>query len=195
MVTVRSSLVAVSLLSLLGLVASGCDCGGNVLPAADTGTRDAGGDGGTTLDANTLDANTLDASTLDANVDASRAFAPAFVPLGDLAGGAFSSDAIAISRDGTTVVGQSVSGCGTEAMRWTEASGMIGLGDLPGGALGSRAFDVSGDGSVVIGTSQSSLVDCPGRVDEAFRWRASTGIESRTRTASRSTAAPSSVSR
>jgi probable HAF family extracellular repeat protein len=72
-----------------------------------------------------------------------------FIPLGDLPGGAFSSQARGVSADGSVVVGNSISASGLEAFRWTAAGGMIGLGDLPG-SFGSGASSVSADGAVVV---------------------------------------------
>ena len=45
---------------------------------------------------------------------------PEFFGLGDLSGGAVSSAATAVSADGLVVVGESESGSGTQAFRWTE---------------------------------------------------------------------------
>ena len=55
------------------------------------------------------------------------------LPLGDLPGVNFLSDAQAVSADGSVVVGGSSSGGTLEAFRWTEGGGMVGLGLLPGG--------------------------------------------------------------
>ena len=52
---------------------------------------------------------------------------PSFTGLGFLPG-ASSSRASGISANGTVVIGYS----GTEAFRWSAATGMVGLGDLPG---------------------------------------------------------------
>lgn len=87
-----------------------------------------------------------------------------FVPLGDLPGGPFESEAFAISADGTTVVGRSRSAPdqGTnqsvEAFRWTLAGGMVGLGDLDPTVVFSWASDVSADGSVIVGVSDTAFV-------------------------------------
>lgn len=108
--------------------------------------------------------------------DAGPEGCPTFEGLGDLAGGEVQSRVVGISADGTTVVGQSQSTNGPEAMRWREADGMIGLGDLTGGAFDSLAHAVSDDGEVVVGVSTSDLVDCPGRFDEAFRWTMADGM-------------------
>lgn len=95
---------------------------------------------------------------------------PLFLPLGDLAGGAFSSSVNAISGDGSTVVGASTSASGSEAFVWTLGQGMQGLGDLPGGSFSSVANDVSADGSVVVGASQSATGS------QAFRWNTTDGL-------------------
>ncbi|MHC4797676.1 MAG: hypothetical protein ACYTF1_13615 [Planctomycetota bacterium] len=82
----------------------------------------------------------------------SSAYGAAFFQgLGDLPGGEFSSVAYAISDDGSTVVGMSVSTNGHTAYRWTKDSGMIGLGDLPEWGPARYAHGVSADGSVVVG--------------------------------------------
>ncbi len=92
---------------------------------------------------------------------------PSFQGLGDLSGGDFFSMAHGISADGSTVVGYSYSGSGSEAFRWTASGGMVGIGYLGGGAASSVAEAVSADGSVVVGygSSGDSSPDY-----EAFRW-------------------------
>lgn len=96
--------------------------------------------------------------------------APVFQGLGVSPGG-FSSSAAGVSADGTVVVGNTRSGNGTEAFRWTASGGMQGLGDLPGGSFYSAAAGVSADGTVVVGygSSDNGL--------EAFRWTASGGLQ------------------
>ncbi len=89
---------------------------------------------------------------------------PSFQGLGDLSGGRFSSDAEAVSADGSTVVGISEAGSGKYAFRWTADSGMQNLGDIAAGANYSIAHAVTADGSVVVGRSTA------GFRDEAFRW-------------------------
>ena len=92
--------------------------------------------------------------------------------LGDLPGDQFESLAFGLSADGTTVVGYSYGVDGIEAIRWTQAEGMIGIGDLPGGATQSVAYGVSGDGAVVSGISHtSSSFGTAG-----FRWSALDGM-------------------
>ena len=73
--------------------------------------------------------------------------------LGDLAGGLLLSAALAVTPDGSVVVGDSTSASGNEAFRWTAEGGMVGLGDLTGGDFFSRANAVSADGSIVVGES------------------------------------------
>ncbi|MCC7313301.1 MAG: VCBS repeat-containing protein [Planctomycetes bacterium] len=98
---------------------------------------------------------------------------PSFRSLGDLAGGAFSSTATAISVDGQVVVGRSESSGGTEAFRWTVSGGIVGLGHLPSASQFSSSYDVSGDGSVAVGSSRFA----PGSSQlEAFRWIESAGM-------------------
>lgn len=84
--------------------------------------------------------------------------------LGYLPGGGSSSAALAISVDGTTVVGGSDSTLGQQAFRLRLGGGMVGLGDLPGGIFESYADVVSSDGTFVAGRGNSAA----GR--EGFRW-------------------------
>jgi probable HAF family extracellular repeat protein len=95
------------------------------------------------------------------------------VGLGDIPGGIFYSAAYAVSADGAVIVGWGSSMSGTEAFRWTDATGMVGLGDLPGGdfyIFYSWAKGVSADGAVIVGESESVLGF------EAFRWTEATGM-------------------
>lgn len=104
------------------------------------------------------------------------ALAVSFAGLGDLPGGAFSSDAAGISADGKVVVGSSMSESGQTAFMWTASSGMVGLGVLgadSGGKLRSYANAVSADGSVVAGGTTSSA-SVSGT--EAFVWSQATGM-------------------
>jgi hypothetical protein len=96
---------------------------------------------------------------------------PVFFGLGDLPGGNFGSQAEAVSGDGLTVVGGSISDQGWEAFVWRAGQGMTGLGDLGGGEFESRAFGVSGDGSIVCGRGVTE------RGAAAFRWTAQGGLE------------------
>ncbi|MDX2132229.1 MAG: hypothetical protein SFY69_09265 [Planctomycetota bacterium] len=70
------------------------------------------------------------------------------------------SEAAAISRDGTTIVGHSRGGY-SDAFVWTSTSGMVALPDIAGG-IDARAHGVNHDGSIVVGVSVSSLT--------AVRW-------------------------
>lgn len=96
--------------------------------------------------------------------------AQSFTPLGDLAGGTFSSNAKGVSDDGSLVVGYGDSASGQEAFRWTQAGGKVGLGDLAGGGFGSSAYGLSSDGSVVVGLGNSASGS------EAFRWTQAGGM-------------------
>lgn len=51
------------------------------------------------------------------------ASAASFIPLGDLAGGGFSSSALNVSADGSVVVDVASSASGTDAFVWTSGSG------------------------------------------------------------------------
>ncbi|MCX6900207.1 MAG: hypothetical protein NT105_16105 [Verrucomicrobia bacterium] len=79
------------------------------------------------------------------------------------------SIAVAVSSDGSTVVGQADQGLNSIAFRWTAASGMIALGSFPGGYT-SNARSVSGDGSVVWGEGMSPS-GC-----KRFQWTAAHGM-------------------
>jgi probable HAF family extracellular repeat protein len=103
---------------------------------------------------------------------AATSVAATFQGLGDLPGGAVSSTATAISKDGTVAVGYSRSANGThEAFRWNADEGIVGLGDLSGGAFYSVANGVNADGSVIVG---GSLV--AGDIDNPFVWDSVNGM-------------------
>jgi probable HAF family extracellular repeat protein len=92
------------------------------------------------------------------------------------------SNASAITPDGTVIVGRSTVPTGTngefEAIRWTQATGMVGLGFVgTGGAVPtSQANSVSANGSVIVGdsTNSSSTDDLAAFAaagdNGAFRW-------------------------
>ena len=106
------------------------------------------------------------------------------VGLGDLPGGVFRSSALAISEDGSTVVGASSSDLGfpggVEAFVWTEATGMVGLGFLGNDDSASVASATSGDGQIVGGSA--SRFDGPRGIsvqlasNRAFIWDRFTGM-------------------
>jgi uncharacterized membrane protein len=79
--------------------------------------------------------------------------ATGIVPLGDLPGGEFYSEALDVSADGSVVVGQSIvtGPLGFRAFRWTEETGMVALPPVPGVANFEVAYGVSGDGNVIVG--------------------------------------------
>jgi probable HAF family extracellular repeat protein len=60
------------------------------------------------------------------------------------------SNAVAISDDGSTIVGIANTATTTAGFVWTEESGMRNLGTLPGGGA-VHVSAVSGDGSVIVG--------------------------------------------
>ena len=82
-------------------------------------------------------------------------------------------DEIAISADGSTVVGRIYrDGSTDEAFRWAAASGFQTLGLLPDGEH-SCASAVNADGSVVVGRSED---DENNSMPEAFRWTENEGM-------------------
>ncbi|MEM1422859.1 MAG: hypothetical protein AAGH64_02540, partial [Planctomycetota bacterium] len=95
--------------------------------------------------------------------------AQSFTTLGALPGTVGATEALGISGDGSTIIGDA--NAGFMAFRWTEATGMVALGDLPGGGVDSTPHDVSFDGSVIVGTGSTSSGN------RAFRWTASGGVQ------------------
>ena len=73
------------------------------------------------------------------------------------------SSAVAISSDGSTVVGDYTSFIYPQAFRWTASGGMQDLGF----GLNSRATEVSDDGSIVVGFANGRII----------RWEAATGAQ------------------
>lgn len=84
--------------------------------------------------------------------------------------GAEQSGGVAVSADGTTVVGYMDSEDGYQAFRWTSKDGTKGLGFFPGG-IESRALAVSRDGSVIVGFGHYA------DGVRAFRWTAKEGMQ------------------
>jgi probable HAF family extracellular repeat protein len=79
--------------------------------------------------------------------------------------------ALAVSGDGSTVVGNS--GSPDQAFRWTASGGMVGLGFLPTGGS-SVANAVNADGSVVVGGGATTVNGMGTQL--AYRWTSSTGM-------------------
>lgn len=82
------------------------------------------------------------------------------VGLGDLPGGIFDSRAEGISADGKTVVGfgrpdDEMGTITTEAMYWTEETGIVGLGFLSPDDFSSSAEFASAEGDLIFGGSRS----------------------------------------
>lgn len=94
----------------------------------------------------------------------SNVWASSFVPLGSLDTNLVFSKVVAMSRDGTTVVGNTVQNGTAAAYRW-QGGTMISLGNLGGTPALSEAGGVSRDGTVVSGMSFSP------NGTEAFRWQ------------------------
>jgi probable HAF family extracellular repeat protein len=85
-----------------------------------------------------------------------------------------SSEASAVSADGSVVVGTATAAIGDrQAFRWTASQGISGLGVLPGGAH-TMASGVSADGSIVVGNGDTSSE--PPTPVAGFRWLAERGI-------------------
>ena len=95
------------------------------------------------------------------------------VSLGVLSGG-FTSNAMAVSGDGSIVVGNADVPGANRAFRWTQADGMVNLGVLNAGT-NSLAYGVSSDGAVVVGQATDGAAN---NVNRAFRWTQSTGMQS-----------------
>jgi uncharacterized membrane protein len=76
-----------------------------------------------------------------------------------------SSNGLAISADGTTVVGYGDTGTGFQAFRWRAETGMVSLRPVPG--TWSEAQAVNADGSVVVGQMDSTT---------SFRWTEGGGM-------------------
>lgn len=97
------------------------------------------------------------------------------VGLGDLPGGAFSSEAFGCSADGSVVCGSSDDGSAGEEgtpFVWTASGGMEWLGTLGGPTTYGQGQACSDDGSIIVGASQSK------NGIEAYRWTDATGMVS-----------------
>lgn len=73
-----------------------------------------------------------------------------FLPLGDLAGGAFYSEANNLSADGRTVVGVGSDSVGLQPIVWRD--GIASVLDKPAGYTQGTAAGVSDDGMVIVGS-------------------------------------------
>ena len=83
------------------------------------------------------------------------------------------SIAIAISADGSVVVGEARDASGFwRVFRWTASTGMVDIGTL--GGPESAAFAVNKDGSVIVG---SSLTNGSTGSSHIFRWTTKTGMQ------------------
>ena len=106
------------------------------------------------------------------NCLSTSAWAVRFSTVGDLPGGYTNSRALAVSADGSAVVGWSnTHGENKMAFLWTAQGGIVPLGDLPGGWINSEARAVSNGGTVVVGTTHTDTGTT------AFRWTPETGMQ------------------
>ncbi|MBN1910628.1 MAG: PEP-CTERM sorting domain-containing protein [Pirellulales bacterium] len=87
------------------------------------------------------------------------------VSLDDELGGNYQNNAMAVSADGSVVVGS----YGSDAFAWSLDSGRIDLGSMPD-VIYADARDVSADGSVIVG-----MAETPDR-HEPFLWNAEDGM-------------------
>ncbi|MEM9080914.1 MAG: hypothetical protein AAGC74_09515 [Verrucomicrobiota bacterium] len=113
------------------------------------------------------------------NSEAFRFFFPnsSMTGIGDLQNPVFSSTAQAISKDGTTIVGEARDPInGQVAFRYTDSSGMVSLGALEPGNGQTIACAVSADGSVVVGRSAVTAPAFTNSTSRAFIWTASLGL-------------------
>lgn len=93
---------------------------------------------------------------------------PTITDVGVLEGGTI-SHAYGVNSDGSVVVGNSESGAGQRAFRWTRLGGMVSLGTLMGDS--THAGAVSDDGTVVTGNSANVTGGL------SFRWTPGGGIQ------------------
>jgi probable HAF family extracellular repeat protein len=103
---------------------------------------------------------------------------PTVSGLGDLAGGAFSSEAYAVSIDGSSIFGGGADAAGNrQAFRWTSA-GIMGLGFVGGGytsiAYACAANGLSACGESVLQLPANPIPPLP--VTQAFVWTQSGGM-------------------
>lgn len=116
------------------------------------------------------------AGCLGGGSDPAPAGPPAeFRNLGVLPGYA-SSQASALSSDGTVVVGTTATTAGNrQAFRWNAQQGMAGLGFIPDGTA-SAATAVSANGAVIVGVGDVNSGDPP-TPSAGFRWTADGGAQ------------------
>jgi len=98
-----------------------------------------------------------------------------FLNLGFLPGH-LSSQASAVSSDGTVIVGTATTTVrNRQAFRWTAREGMTGLGFMPGGTF-SMANATSANGAVIVGSGDTTGVNPPGTWT-TFRWTVNRGLQ------------------
>ncbi len=114
-------------------------------------------------------------SALSLAVVSAASAAPTFWPAGDLSGGGFLSEIYAVSANGTSAVGRSVTGGGgfspiTDPCLVQLNVPMMSLGTV----ATSAAYAVNADASAVVGLSDFGAFDPRG--SQAFLWTPQTGI-------------------
>jgi uncharacterized membrane protein len=108
--------------------------------------------------------------------NAKQSLAASFQGLGDLPGKRFSSEALDISGDGSTVVGSSSSfRDGHEAFIWDQEHGMKTLGQIEGSSWSSLNLKISNDGATVIGDDW--LLNDHKLKDRCLMWNQKDGIK------------------
>ncbi|MGA2569350.1 MAG: hypothetical protein ABSF23_02415 [Terracidiphilus sp.] len=121
---------------------------------------------------------TLGAQGANGKHDSANRVLPAgnsFQGLGDLPGAALASRALAVSADGSVVVGSATTADGEEAFRWTPEEGMVSLGKISGaGNTQSWAAAVSADGSTIVGYVEAGGSGWDHH--KGFRWTRSKGM-------------------
>jgi probable HAF family extracellular repeat protein len=97
--------------------------------------------------------------------------------LGMLPGYTASSQAYAVSADGSVVVGSSLKADGTgRAFIWTAETGIQPLGDLPDWVTSSQASGVAADGRTIVGIVQGRDPNYIGQKTLCFFWTAEEGF-------------------
>lgn len=89
-----------------------------------------------------------------------------FIPLGDLPGGGFGSEALGVDATGSVVVGSSA-GSSSDAFIWTESTGITSIAPLGFSAA------VSSDGLTVVGAS----INAPNTFTEPFKWTQAASLQ------------------
>ena len=98
-----------------------------------------------------------------------------FRALGDLEGGDFHSEALAVSPDGGTVAGQGArvaDSQGLQAFTWSADGGFRPVEPWPAGPIGSQPRAVDDAGATIVGNTMSTTT-----MSRAFAWTRDGGVE------------------